>query len=186
MTAENFPAGLAFVWARGRDSPQDGYHATPGDPGGGTFGGVIEATWADAVRVGIVKGLLAKAMIAQLTIVLQLKFWGDTCDSLPAGLDLLLFNGRMMSGEFPKLFQQCLGFMGHEDVDGWIGPDTLRAVRGRDPATLIDAVSGVHYAYLETLPTWAEFGGAEHGDGWTGRLKAAQAAAQAMAGKVVA
>jgi lysozyme family protein len=175
MTAENFPVALAFVWRAGFDDPADGYHATPGDPGGGTFGGVIEATWADAIKAGIVGGTLAKASTAQLSAVLKTKFWGVTCDSLPDGVDLLMFNGRMMSGHFPWLYQQCCGFMG-EDVDGWIGPETLKTSRSRDPETLIDAVSGVHFAYLRGLPTWAEFGG-----GWTTRLEAAQTTARAMA-----
>jgi lysozyme family protein len=176
----NFPAALDFVWGPGRDSPRDGYHTTPGDPGGGTFGGVIEATWADAVRSGIVHGTLSNATIDQLTAVLRIKFWEPTCNDLPAGLDLLLFNGRMMSGHFPWLFQQCLGFVG-EDVDGWIGPESLKQTRSREPITLIDAITGVHASYLAGLPTWPRFG-----DGWISRIKAAQAEAHAMADAAVA
>lgn len=172
----NFPTSLAFVWAPGRDSPRDGYHTTPGDPGGGTLGGVIEATWMDAVRAGIVHGLLANASIEQLTAVLKIKFWTPACDDLPTGLDLLLFNGRMMSGHFPWLFQQCLGFIGSDDVDGWIGPESLKVARSREPETFIDAVCGAHAAYLAGLPTWGRFG-----DGWAGRIRAVQIAARAMA-----
>lgn len=172
----NFPASLAFVWAPGRDSPRDGYHTTSGDPGGGTFGGVIEATWADAVRSGIVHGLLANATVDQLSTVLRVKFWQPTCDDLPAGLDLLLFNGRMMSGRFPWLFQEALGFIGSDDVDGWIGPDSLRVARSREPETFIDAVCGAHAAYLSGLDGWARFG-----NGWTTRIRAVQIAARAMA-----
>jgi lysozyme family protein len=174
----NFAAALAFVWAPGRDSPADGYHTTPGDPGGGTFGGVIEATWADAVNSGIVRGPLVNATIKQLTAVLQAKFWGDACDALPAGLDLLLFNGRMMTGRFPWIMQQCLGFMTDDDVDGRIGPQTLHAAAQCDGPTLIDAISGSHCAYLRGLSGWAEFGG-----GWSARLVAAKAAAHALTDK---
>jgi len=95
--------------------------------------------------------------------------------SIRVGVDLLFFNGRMMTGRFPFLFQQCLGFMG-EEVDGLIGPKTLAKVRSRDPETLIDAISGAHAAYLATLPTWQEFG-----RGWTLRLKAAQVLAITLA-----
>jgi lysozyme family protein len=175
MTAANYPASLAFVWRKGFDSPDDGFHVTPGDPGGGTKGGVIRVTWDSAVRVGIVKGSLAAATNDQLSAVLETAFWGPTCDALPDGLDLLLFNGRMMSGRFPRLFQQCLGFTA-EDVDGWIGPESLKVARSREPETLIDAISGAHYAYLAGLAEWSEFGA-----GWTTRLKAVQAAAIALA-----
>jgi lysozyme family protein len=183
MSALNFDAGLAFVWRKGFDDPADGYHVTPGDTGGGTFGGVIEATWANAVTAGIVQGVLAKATLLQLSTVLRVKFWGTICDTLPDGVDLLVFNGTMMTGHFAKLFQQCCGFIGADDVDGWIGPETLKQARARDPATLIDAVSGVHCGYLETLAGWPKFGGAANGDGWTGRLKAAQTTAHAMIDK---
>jgi lysozyme family protein len=173
---DNWPAALAFVWARGRDSPQDGYHVTPGDKGLGTFGGVTQATWDDAVKAGIVRGMLAVATIAQLSAVLQKKVWEPTCDELPHGLDLLYFNGHMMSGYYPKLLQQGLGMMGDDDVDGWIGPESLKAVRARDVPTLIDALSGIHWNYLTRLDEWAKFGG-----GWTTRLRAAQVAAHGLA-----
>jgi lysozyme family protein len=173
---DNWPAALAFVWAKGRDSPQDGYHVTPGDKGGATFGGVIQSTWDSAVAAGIVRGMLAVATIAQLSAVLQKKVWEPTCDDLPHGLDLLYFNGHMMSRDYSKLFQQCLGFMGDDDVDGWIGPQTLKAVHSCDVPTLIDALSGIHYNYLTRLAAWAKFK-----DGWTTRLKAAQVAALGLA-----
>lgn len=178
---ENFNAGLALVWRPGFDSPLDGYHVTVGDSGGATNGGVIQATWDSAVTAGIARGKLEVATISQLTAVLRIKFWGITCDALPHGLDLMFFNGRMMTGAYPKLLQQCLGFMGDTDVDGWVGPASLRAVRARDAETLIDAVSGVHHAYLTRLPAFAEFGA-----GWTIRLRAAQAAAHMLAAAPIA
>lgn len=176
----NFNAGLAFCWRVGFDNPQDGVHTTLGDPGGATFGGVTQATWTNAVDTGIVKGELAKASIHDLSEVLGVKFWGETCDALPAGLDLLVFNGRMMTGAYPKLLQQCLGFMGNDEVDGWIGPVTLGAVRASHARTLIRALSGSHHAYLMRLAGWVEFGG-----GWNTRVRAALAAAIALADGVV-
>jgi len=175
MTTTNFSVGLNFVWLPQYDSPDQGFHVTPGDPGGGTFGGVIQSTWNNAVNAGLVTGALSGASRAQLSTILQTDFWGVICNALPAGLDLLYFNGIMMTGRFPELFQQCLGFMG-EDVDGWIGPESLAKVATCQPATLINAISGVHAAYLAGLSTWAEFG-----NGWTTRLKAAQAAALSLA-----
>lgn len=183
MTATNFPIALTFVWRPGYDNPADGYHSTPGDAGGGTLGGVIEATWAGAVKRGLVTGLLRNATRDQLAAVLRDEFWGSACDALPAGIDLMLFNGRMMSGGYPRIFQQCLGMI-DADVDGAIGKDTIAAAQSVAPATFIGALHGAHYAYLKTLSSWPRFGGKRlpggSYDGWTGRLVAARLVALGM------
>jgi lysozyme family protein len=168
MAAANFSAALAFVWRPEYDSPDQGYHVTVGDSGGGTLGGVIGATWSDAVKQGLVMGQLKNATRAQLSTVLLGKFWGPACNALPAGLDFALFNGRMMSGGYPRLFQQALGFTG-DDVDGDIGDQSIAVALNRDPKTLLACLTGVHYGYLTKLDGWAEFK-----DGWTHRLLAAR------------
>lgn len=174
MVAINFAPSLAYVWRMENDSPRQGTHTEKGDPGGQTRGGVIAETWRHAVGAGIVQGDLAHASDEQLRTVLHSVCWGPTCDVLPPGLDLLVFNGRMLSGHFTHLFQQAVGFLG-DDVDGDIGPVTLAAVRQRDADTLIYAVTGAHHAYLTGLPTWQRFG-----RGWARRLMGARAAALAL------
>jgi len=174
MTATNFETALTFVWGEQRDSPSQGYHVTPGDAGGGTFGGVIEATWEGALHRGIVTGLLRNATQDQLATVLRDEFWGPTCDALPAGIDLMLFNGQMMSGGYAKIFQSCLGLIG-KDVDGDIGSMTLGVALRAAPVTLANALTGAHYRYLAALDGWANFG-----DGWTTRLQAARTTALGM------
>ncbi len=173
----NFPAALAFVWAPGRDSPVDGYHVTPNDPGGATFGGVTQATWDNAVQTGVVAGALEHASIAQLTAVMKKKFWDPYCAELSTGVDLLCFNGCMMTGRYPSLFQETLGMV-NGSVDGWIGKHTQAAAAHSDPATLIMAVHGIHDAYLRTLSAWPLFGG-----GWSARLEAARLAALQLIAK---
>ena len=176
MTAGNYAASLAFVWGPGRDSPNDGPHTTVGDPGGLTNGGITQATWAGAVRTGIVPpGRLANATDDQLSAILRTAYWSPLCDALPPGLDLLTFNGRVMTGRYTAIVQQCLGFMG-TDCDNWIGPVSLAAIVAADASTLIRAVSGSHVAYLAELPTFRQFG-----NGWTTRITAAMAAALALA-----
>jgi lysozyme family protein len=177
MTERNFPAALAFVWGPGRDAPADGPHTTPLDPGGLTNGGVTQDTWDSATQTGVVSGKLQNATIAQLTAVLKAKFWNPYCPALPDGVDLLVFNGTVMSGRYAKLFQQCLGLT-DGSVDGWIGKFTAAAASNSDPATLIQAVHGTHSAYLRTLATWPQFG-----DGWEARLDAARDAALALVEK---
>jgi lysozyme family protein len=174
MTARNFQSALTFVWAPGRDSPADGYHVTPNDPGGGTLGGVIEATWEAAAHRGLVTGQLRTATRDQLATILKDQYWGPVCDALPTGIDLLMFNGSMMSGGYHKIFQSCLGLMG-DDVDGDIGPQTMAVAASAAPATLANALTGAHYTYLRALFAWPDFG-----KGWTTRLMAARVAALGM------
>lgn len=174
MTATNFSAFLAFAWRPGFDNPADGYHNTKGDPGGGTLGGVTEATWAAAEARGLVTGQLRNATRQQLSTILQDEYWGDACDALPTGIDFMLANGRMMSGGYPKIFQSCLGLIG-ADVDGDIGPETIAAAISVAPATFVSALHGAHYQYLRALFAWPEFG-----NGWTTRLVAAHSTALGM------
>ena len=174
MVASSFQSALNFVWAPGRDDPTDGYHVTPGDSGGGTFGGVIEATWTRAVELGIVPpGELMNATVPQLSDVMHAMFWLPVCDVLPAGLDFMYFNGTMMTGHYPHIFQQCLGFFGSDD-DGAVGHMTTGAAIAADSRTLINALHGTHIAYLRGLSSWGEFGG-----GWTTRLVACRKASLA-------
>ncbi|HTI81718.1 MAG TPA: putative peptidoglycan-binding domain-containing protein [Acetobacteraceae bacterium] len=171
MAAINYQTALNFVWQPGFDDPRDGYHVTPGDAGGGTKGGVIEATWAAAVAKGLVTGTLADATNDQLAAVLRYDCWGTACDTLRAGVDLMLFNGRMMSGGYPRIFQKCLGVY----VDGDIGPITLAVAAKANPASLVEALTTAHLAYLSQLSSWPEFK-----NGWTHRCEAAQTAAIAL------
>ena len=167
---ENFSAFLALVWPADGDfdSPLGGYHVTPGDPGGGTKGGVIEATWALYVARGVVTGTLQDATDPQLEAVLRADAWGSVGDALPGGLDVLIANGRMMTGHYAAIVEQCLGWTG-ADVNNSIGPNDMKRLGGSDTRTLIEALHGNHYRYLASLTTWGEFG-----DGWTRRLVAAR------------
>src|ERR1700739_2704479 len=162
---QNWTRSLAFVWRPEFDSPDQGYHVTPGDEGGGTFGGVIESTWA---RVGTPGVPLKEATRAELEVALKKAAWDPQCEILPPGIDLLLFNGRMASGRYPWIFQQTLGLLGPE-VDGAIGPHTIQVVQQRcltveATRTLIYALVGHHDAYLRSLSSWPTFGG-----GWEHR-----------------
>lgn len=174
---QNFDAFIAFVWPEngGFDSPKQGYHVTPGDSGGGTKGGVIEATWAAQVRQGEVTGTLADATDDQLRLVLRNVAWGAVCDALPPGVDLMVANGKMMTGQYQAIVEQCIGMIG-KSVDNDIGQNDLTAMLKADPVTLIHALHGNHYRYLSGLSSWPSFK-----NGWTTRLIAAVDAALAVA-----
>ncbi len=173
----NFEAFLRLVWPAdgGFDSPLQGYHVTPGDPGGGTKGGVIEATWQACVASGLVTGALQDASDGALAAVLRAVAWGSVGDALPSGLDVLIANGRMMTGRYAAIVEQCLGWTGAA-VDDDIGPHDMQRIGGSDVKTLIEALHGNHYRYLADLSTWGEFG-----DGWTKRLVVARDVALRLA-----
>jgi lysozyme family protein len=172
---QNFDKFIALVWPADGDfdSPKTGYNITPGDPGGGTKGGVIENTWSQYEAQGLVTGQLKDATDAQLLTVLRAEAWGYVGDVLPSGLDILIANGRMMTGAYQTLVEECLGQTG-ADVDGCIGPHALALLAVADARTLILALHGNHYRYLSSLVTWAGFK-----NGWIRRLEAAKAAALA-------
>jgi hypothetical protein len=66
---------------------------------------------------------------------------------------------------------------GDEHVDGDIGNETIAATCGVDVPTFLRAQYGVHYAYLERLPSWPQFKG-----GWSHRLLAARDVALQLRG----
>ncbi len=171
----NFPKFIALVWPNNGDfdSPLTGYSVTPGDPGGGTKGGVIEATWATYVARGLVSGQLRDATNAQLQTVLKAAAWGASGSVLPSGLDIMVANGKMMTGMYQAIVEQCIGQTGTA-VNNFIGPNDLKVIATVDPKSLILALHGNHYRYLSGLSTWAEFG-----NGWLRRLEAARDAALA-------
>lgn len=173
---ENFPKFIALVWPDNGDfdSPKQGYHVTPGDTGGGTKGGVIEATWRHYRDAGLVTGALADASDVQLMTVLRAAAWGAVGDELPAGLDILIANGRMMTGAYGAIVEQCLGWTGAA-VDGEIGPHDMQRLGVSNRRTLIEAIHGNHWRYLHGLSTWDIFG-----VGWTRRIVAARDAALAL------
>lgn len=166
---QNFDGFIGLVWPSNGDfdSPLQGYHVTPGDPGGGTKGGVIEATWQAQVKAGEVTGSLAGATDAQLRLVLRNVAWGAEGDALPPGVDIMVANGKMMTGHYSAIVENCIGMIG-ASVDNVIGPNDLVAIAKMDPYSLIMALHGNHYAYLSQLPTWSRFK-----NGWTRRLMAA-------------
>jgi len=179
---DNFDRFIALVWPEDGDfdSPKQGYHVTPGDSGGGTYGGVIEATWAHYAATGLVQGTLRNASLADLKAVLRAEAWGAVGDVLPAGVDILVANGKMMTGRYASIVEQCIGWTG-SDVDNSIGPHDLARIADSDAKTLMMALHGNHYAYLQRLPSWNEFKG-----GWERRLVAALDAAVAALPAVAA
>jgi lysozyme family protein len=173
MAASSWPATISLV--EEPDNDGQGPHTTPGDSGLLTNRGVTAAAWADAVESGIVKGSLIDASMADLELVLRVKFANAIqFDQLPAGVDMATFNISMASGPGvgARLLQEACGVR----QDGHIGPITLAAVARMDPAKLINVLTADELAFdarLSSAPLFLR--------GWTRRANDVRTAALLLA-----
>lgn len=151
----------------------------PKDPGGRTNRGVTQRVY-DGYRRN--RGLptqdvwlIADAEVAE---IYGLQYWAKVRgDELPAGIDLVLFDGAVNSGPLQsiKWLQAALG--GGVRVDGVLGEASLAAVRAHpDHDALIAAILDRRMRFLRALKTWSTFG-----RGWTKRVDHVRAAGQAIA-----
>lgn len=169
----NFASCLDFTLLPGNDGQP--FHV---DSGGATSWGVTRANWSRWIgRNASVADM--KLVTKQMTFDLYYTwFWRTIAgDSLPSGLDLMVFDMGVTCGE-PRsaiLLQQVLGFTGH-DLDGDIGPLTLGRLNGAESLTdIIDRLSGAQEHYYRGCSTFDV-----NGNGWLARLARRKAAAHAM------
>lgn len=103
------------------------------DPGGFTDHGITLQTYREWVR----DPHFTQAQLEALTPAQIAAFYGTLWnqvrgDELPAGTDAMVMDHYVNSGtNSGKVLQRVLGFTG-TDVDGWIGAQTLAAVRQVD------------------------------------------------------
>lgn len=171
--AELFADCLAFTLAQ-----EGGYVDDPFDPGGATNMGVTLATYRQWDR----DPNLGPAAVQEMTrrtaaAIYRAQYWNPLLgDSLPPGVDLSTFDFGVNAGtgRSAMLLQDAVGFSGDE-VDGCIGPETLRAVLKADAEQVIEALASRQAEYYRGL---AEFG--RYGQGWLDRTERRRQAALAM------
>jgi lysozyme family protein len=122
-TSPQFEACLPFILKE-----EGGYSNTPGDHGGATNFGIIQAEYS-IFRHLLGLPLQSVRMISSdeyRTIYWQ-SYWQPHCPELPAGLNLSVFNINVNGGpgRGAKLIQKCLGI----EVDGVWGAQTSKAVQ---------------------------------------------------------
>ncbi|WP_127145665.1 glycoside hydrolase family 108 protein [Pelagibacterium montanilacus] len=175
MPATRWSICLAHVLAH-----EGGYVDHPSDPGGATNRGITRKTLARWRGVApwwaLAKSEVRDLSKAEAGSIYKARYW-DRCraGSLPAGLDLALFDFAVNSGpdRAIKALQALVGVV----RDGFVGPITLGAVAQRDTRALIEALCDHRMGFLQRLTHWASFG-----RGWTSRVEAVRAAALADAG----
>lgn len=143
---------------------EGGWSDHPDDPGGATMKGVTLATYRQFKGREASKVELRAISDAELRAIYRRGYWDRVRgDDLPAGLDLVAFDGAVNSGpaQGAKWLQRALGVAD----DGVVGPVTLAAARAADrPAAIRDACAR-RMAFLRGLAAFAVFG-----RGWTRRV----------------
>lgn len=166
MSAANFQRALREVLEH-----EGGYANDPQDPGGETNYGITKAT----ARAHGYRGAMLALPMQLVRDIYHRSYWAAVRgDDLPTGVDLAAFDFAVNSGPHraAEFLQRCVNV----DVDGKIGPITLRAIAGEDPAELAVSLCVDRLSWLRTLRKWPRFG-----RGWTRRVQSVERASVAWA-----
>lgn len=172
MTAQNFPTVLAETL-----SHEGGWADHPKDPGGATMKGITIGTFAAWKRRPVTKTELRNISNADVTAIYRQNYWNKVRgDDLPAGMDMVGFDGAVNSGisRGARWLQTGLGVA----ADGAIGAKTIAAARAaKNPVAVIQKACAARMGFLRGLRTFGTFG-----RGWMRRVASVEATAAAMAG----
>ena len=157
---------------------EGGYVDDPHDPGGATNLGITLATYRTwdhdpALGPGDIEALSRQTAAA----IYHAMYWNVLCGhSLPAGVDLTTFDFGVNAGtrRSAKLLQRAVGFAG-DQVDGVIGPETLRAVLAADATQLVEDSAVRQCDFYRDLAQFDRFG-----RGWLARTARRKEAALAL------
>jgi lysozyme family protein len=153
----------------------------PHDPGGRTSRGVTQRVY-DAWRMkqGKPKRDVYSATADEVKAIYRAQYWSAVQgDSLPIGVDLVLFDGAVNSGpkQSIKWLQAALGLQ----TDGVLGAVTLAALKAdNDNDKLIAEINARRMGFLHKLSTFKYYG-----KGWSARVANVTKAGQAVANGTV-
>jgi hypothetical protein len=167
---DNFDRCMSVILAN-----EGGFVNSETDPGGATNYGItkrtLEAFLGKPVTIDDVKNLSSSTAIE----IYRANYWNlMLCDSLPSGLDLMVFDYGVNSGpgQAIRSLQKLVGVT----EDGAMGKVTLPAVAKAVPKNLISELAAARLALLQGLPAFAT-----DGPGWTRRVNDVLQKALAMA-----
>lgn len=149
MTVETSPRFLACMPFILKE--EGGYSNTPGDHGGATDYGIIQAEY-NAFRHGEGLPLQSVRLITpdEYDAIYWQKYWNPNCPKLPTGLDLSVFNIDVNggTGRGTRLIQMCLGI----SVDGIWGGETDKAVAAiTNVVSIIQAFHADERAFYQAI-----------------------------------
>lgn len=158
MSKDNFQHCLELILHH-----EGGWVNHPRDPGGETNLGVTKRVYEEWGGTKDMKELTPE----DVAPIYEKNYWGKAkCDQLPAGLDLAVFDWSVNSGpgRAAKKLQEMIG----TEVDGGIGPNTLRAlneyVEHHGIENTLENYKNIRQSFYESLSTFDSFG-----KGWTRR-----------------
>jgi lysozyme family protein len=166
---ENFEKALESVLHH-----EGGFVNHPKDPGGITNLGCTKRVWEEWVGHPVTEQNMRDLKAADVAPLYKQKYWDKVSgDYLPAGVDYAVFDTAINSGpgRAVKMLQACVNV----EVDGVLGPNSLKAVNAFDVETLISDYSKRRLSFLTELSTWPTFG-----KGWERRVNEVADAASEM------
>ncbi len=165
----NFEIALAHVMRE-----EGGLSDDPHDPGGLTKHGITLPVLTSARGRDVGRADLQALTRAEAAEIYRERYWNVIgADTLPAGLDLFLFDFAVNSGpgRAVRTLQKMLGVT----IDGLCGPLTQAALQNHETRPLIEQLHRARLDFLRSLSVWRFFG-----KGWSGRNDRTRAAALAL------
>lgn len=173
MTAPNYPTVLAETLRH-----EGGWADHPNDPGGATMRGITIGTYRKHKGRTVSKAELRAISDSDVQMIYAQGYWVPVRgDDLPAGLDMVAFDGAVNSGvsRGSRWLQAALD----TPADGVIGRNTIAAAQAApNRIAVIQRACSYRMGFLRGLRTWGTFG-----RGWTRRVASVEATAVAMAGR---
>lgn len=171
MSEKNWKQSLGYVL-----QSEGGNDDDPADHGGRTSRGITQREY-DAWRreKGQPTMDVWRAPQSDVEAIYHEEYWNPLCDSLPDGVDYIVFNNNVLDGpsRSTKLLQQALGVT----PDGRVGAITREAIRNAQAIPTINKLSDASRAFYLALhqPKFTR--------GWLNRVAFVQKNALAMAKK---
>lgn len=165
----NFEKALASVLHH-----EGGFVNNPKDPGGVTNLGCTQRVWEEYVGHPVTEQAMRDLKPEDVAPLYKKKYWDKVAgDDLPAGVDYCVFDTAINSGpgRAVKMLQACVGV----EVDGALGPTSLKAVNAFGATNLISDYCQRRLSFLTELAAWETFG-----KGWTRRVNEVKDAATKM------
>lgn len=135
---------------------EGGYVNNPADPGGETKYGISKRAYpGEDIR---------NMTLDRAKTIYMRDYWGPSgCPDVPDAIRFDLFDASVNSGV--KAAVKCLQTAAGSQVDGILGPNTLRAISALDGTRLVARFNGARLQFMASLSNWPAFS-----RGWANRI----------------
>lgn len=169
MAKSNFAACLDVTLKH-----EGGYSDHPSDPGGATNRGITIGRLSEVRGRKVSKSEVKALSMAETRQIYERYYWRPVQgDSLPHGIDLVVFDFAVNSG--PARGARYLQWVVGTKQDGVVGPDTLAATVMSNGKGVIQQLCARRLSFVRGLSTFSVFG-----RGWSRRIADVEAKAVVM------